>query len=75
MIGVLGATEQTGVPGPRINDRTNYISKLGENSDAFHRGSDSPLAICVDFHSEARINPTHFAEAASERSSSEVGRS
>src|SRR6266403_1173733 len=53
----------------------NWLSKSDENSDGFYRSSHSPLAIRVDLHAEACVNPAHFAEAASKSSSSEAGRS
>jgi hypothetical protein len=36
------------------------------NSDGLNGSGDNPLAICVDLHPEAYVNPTHFAEAATE---------
>src|SRR6266851_2335378 len=51
------------------------LSIAAENADAFYGSGDSPRTIGVDFHSEAHINPTHFAEVATECGSGQARRS
>jgi hypothetical protein len=49
------------------------LSNVSEYSDGFYRAGQRPLSIGVDFHPKARVNPSHFAEAASEGGSSKSG--
>src|SRR5712671_1260024 len=49
------------------------LSNVSEYSDGFYRAGQRPLSIGVDFHAKARVNPSHFAEAASEGGSSKSG--